>query len=210
MALVEVKVPDIGDFKDVAIIELLVKPGDTVKAEQSLITVESDKASMEIPSSHSGVVKELKVALGDKVSEGSLLLMQGGGEAAAAPRPPAPSSRAAPATAARQPPLRPRLLAASTSSSPTLATSRSRGDRGAGQGRDTVKAEQSLMRSNQQGSMESVVACRGQGIASSSATKVSKGTLLAIVELRAAAASAPARRHARQLRRPRRLQPAHQ
>jgi hypothetical protein len=64
MALVEVKVPDIGDFKDVAVIELLVKPGDTVAADQSLLTVESDKASMEIPSSHAGVVKELKVAAG--------------------------------------------------------------------------------------------------------------------------------------------------
>jgi pyruvate dehydrogenase E2 component (dihydrolipoamide acetyltransferase) len=71
--LVEVKVPDIGDFKDVAVIELLVKPGDTVAAEQSLLTVESDKASMEIPSSHAGVVKELKVKLGDKVSEGTLI-----------------------------------------------------------------------------------------------------------------------------------------
>ena len=75
MALVEVKVPDIGDFKDVEIIELLVKPGDAIKAEQSLITVESDKASMEIPSSHAGVVKEMKVALGDKVNEGSLILV---------------------------------------------------------------------------------------------------------------------------------------
>lgn len=75
MALIEVKVPDIGDFKEVEIIELMVKPGDTVKAEQSLITVESDKASMEIPSSHAGVVKELRVKVGDKVAEGSLLLM---------------------------------------------------------------------------------------------------------------------------------------
>ena len=75
MALVEVKVPDIGDFKDVEIIELLVKPGDNVKAEQSLLTVESDKASMEIPSSHAGVVKELKVKIGDKVGEGSSVLM---------------------------------------------------------------------------------------------------------------------------------------
>ena len=74
MALIEVKVPDIGDFKDVAIIELLVKPGDTVKAEQSLLTVESDKASMEIPSSHAGVVKDLKVALGDKINECTVLL----------------------------------------------------------------------------------------------------------------------------------------
>src|SRR5690349_15212616 len=74
MAQTEVKVPDIGDFKDVAVIELLVKPGDTVKVEQSLVTVESDKASMEIPSTHAGVVRELKVKVGDKVSEGSVLL----------------------------------------------------------------------------------------------------------------------------------------
>src|SRR3989338_7905221 len=74
MAMIEVQVPDIGDFKDVAIIEVLVKPGDTVKAEQSLITVESDKASMEIPSSHAGVVKEIKVALGDKIAEVSVVL----------------------------------------------------------------------------------------------------------------------------------------
>ena len=75
MALVEVKVPDIGDFDEVAVIELLVKVGDTVKAEQSLITVESDKASMEIPSSTAGVVKELLVKLGDKVKQGSVVLM---------------------------------------------------------------------------------------------------------------------------------------
>ena len=75
MSQVEIKVPDIGDFKEVEVIELLVKPGDTVKAEQSLITVESDKASMEIPSSQGGVVKELKVKIGDKVAEGSLVLI---------------------------------------------------------------------------------------------------------------------------------------
>ena len=97
MALVEVKVPDIGDFKDVEIIELLVKPGDTVKAEQSLITVESDKASMEIPSSHGGTVKEMKVALGDKVSEGTLVLTL---EAEAGAAAPAPAPAAAPAAAA--------------------------------------------------------------------------------------------------------------
>jgi len=66
MALIDIKVPDIGDFDEVTVIELLVKPGDLVKLEQSLITVESDKASMEIPCSHAGVVKELKVKLGDK------------------------------------------------------------------------------------------------------------------------------------------------
>ena len=75
MSMVEVKVPDIGDFKEVEVIELLVKVGDTIKVDQSLITVESDKASMEIPSSQSGVVKELKVKVGDKVAEGSALLM---------------------------------------------------------------------------------------------------------------------------------------
>ncbi|MCB2021100.1 MAG: dihydrolipoamide acetyltransferase, partial [Burkholderiaceae bacterium] len=89
MALVEVKVPDIGDFKDVEVIELLVKPGDTVAAEQSLITVESDKASMEIPSSHAGVVKDIKIQLGDKVNEGSLLLTLESEAGAAAPAAPA-------------------------------------------------------------------------------------------------------------------------
>ncbi|MCY7318118.1 MAG: dihydrolipoyl dehydrogenase [Ramlibacter sp.] len=75
MSSVEVKVPDIGDFDEVSVIELLVKAGDTIKAEQSLVTVESDKASMEIPSTHAGVVKELKVKLGDKVKQGSLILV---------------------------------------------------------------------------------------------------------------------------------------
>ena len=85
MALIEVKVPDIGDFDEVAVIELLVKVGDTVKVEQSLITVESDKASMEIPSSAAGVVKEIKVALGDKVKQGSVVVMLEAAGAAAAP-----------------------------------------------------------------------------------------------------------------------------
>jgi dihydrolipoamide dehydrogenase len=84
-SLIDVQVPDIGDFSEVTVIELLVKPGDTVKAEQSLITVESDKASMEIPSSHAGVVKELKVKLGDKVKQGSVVLALEGEGAAAAP-----------------------------------------------------------------------------------------------------------------------------
>jgi pyruvate dehydrogenase E2 component (dihydrolipoamide acetyltransferase) len=119
MALIEVKVPDIGDFDEVSVIELLVKPGDTVKAEQSLVTVESDKASMEIPSSTAGVVKELKVKLGDKVKQGSLLVMLEGttqsspsGQAGSAPPQTsagsaegaktvtsAPAAKAAPATA---------------------------------------------------------------------------------------------------------------
>src|SRR2546428_7765657 len=100
MALVEVKVPDIGDFKDVEIIELLVKPGDTVKAEQSVITVESDKASMEIPSSHAGVVKEIKVKVGDKVAEGSFLLVLESDAAGATPVAAAPAAAVAAAPAA--------------------------------------------------------------------------------------------------------------
>jgi len=106
MSQVEVKVPDIGDFKEVEVIELLVKPGDTVQAEQSLITVESDKASMEIPSSASGVVKELKVKLGDKVAEGSLVLLLELSEATTAPAPvatAAPVSAPAPSTSAAAP-----------------------------------------------------------------------------------------------------------
>ena len=98
MALVEVKVPDIGDFKDVAVIELLVKPGDTVAVDQSLVTVESDKASMEIPSSAAGVVRELKVALGDKINEGTVLLLLESAEAAV-PVPAVPAA-AVPAAAA--------------------------------------------------------------------------------------------------------------
>jgi pyruvate dehydrogenase E2 component (dihydrolipoamide acetyltransferase) len=104
MALVDIKVPDIGDFDEVTVIELLVKPGDTVKPEQSLLTVESDKASMEIPSSHGGVVKELRVKLGDKVKEGSVVLvLEAEGVAAASVAPAA----AAPAAAAQAPALAP-------------------------------------------------------------------------------------------------------
>ena len=104
MALIDIKVPDIGDFKDVAVIELLVKVGDTVAAEQSLVTVESDKASMEIPCSHAGVVKEIKVAIGDKINEGSVLLMleldslplAGGGLGRGSSEAPAPAVSGAP------------------------------------------------------------------------------------------------------------------
>ncbi|HEX5639655.1 MAG TPA: dihydrolipoyllysine-residue acetyltransferase [Burkholderiaceae bacterium] len=97
--LVEVKVPDIGDFKDVEVIEVLVKPGDTVAKEQSLVTVESDKASMEIPSSAAGVVKEMKVKLGDKVAEGALLLVLDADAGAPAPADKDPGAKAAPAPA---------------------------------------------------------------------------------------------------------------
>ncbi|MBC3808868.1 dihydrolipoyl dehydrogenase [Undibacterium seohonense] len=99
VGIVEVKVPDIGDFKEVEVIELMVKVGDTVKVDQSLITVESDKASMEIPSSHAGVVKEIKVKVGDKVAEGSLLvLVEGVGATASVVAAPAAPAQTAPAT----------------------------------------------------------------------------------------------------------------
>ena len=91
--LVEVKVPDIGDFKDVPIIEVLVNPGDTVKVEDPLITLESDKATMDVPAPSAGVIAEIKVKVGDKVSEGSLILtlnVQEGGTVAPAAAPPLP------------------------------------------------------------------------------------------------------------------------
>src|SRR6202162_826782 len=88
MSTIEVKVPDIGDFKDVPVIEVFVKPGDAVKAEASLVTLESDKATMDVPAPAAGTVKELKVKVGDKVSEGSAILtLDSGGTAAATSKP---------------------------------------------------------------------------------------------------------------------------
>ena len=102
MASIEILVPDIGDFDEVTVIELMVKVGDTVRAEQSLITVESDKASMEIPSSHGGVVKEIKIKLGDKVKQGSVVVLLEGSEVnqPVAPADAEPSARVSVAPAA--------------------------------------------------------------------------------------------------------------
>src|SRR5690554_5604037 len=102
--IIEVKVPDIGDVAEVDVIEVLVAEGDTVAQEQSLITVESDKASMEIPSTAAGVVKLLKVKVGDKVSEGSVIL-ELADDASASAQPPAaaaPTARAPDAEAPAQ------------------------------------------------------------------------------------------------------------
>src|SRR5260221_4643069 len=97
MPSTEVKVPDIGDFKSVEVIEILVKPGDTVAKEQSLITLESDKATMEIPSPGAGRVQSIKVKVGDKVSKGSpILVLEGGGMARTEAPAPAPAAKAAP------------------------------------------------------------------------------------------------------------------
>ena len=120
MALIDIKVPDIGDFKDVAVIEVLVKPGDTIKAEQSLITVESDKASMEIPSSHAGVVKELKVKLGDKVNEGTVVLSLEAAGAGAAPVAAAPALAAVASAATAAP--TPASAASAPVAAPTAAS----------------------------------------------------------------------------------------
>ena len=126
--LIDIKVPDIGDFRDVPIIEVLVKPGDQVKTEDPLITLESDKASMEVPSPVDGVVKEVRVKVGDKVSEGSLILVA---EAQVAPAGLAPERRsrraAAPPVRAHRLPTTARPPASTKSSrceSPTSATSR--------------------------------------------------------------------------------------
>ena len=127
MSIIDVKVPNIGDFKEVEVIELMVKVGDTVKVDQSLITVESDKASMEIPSSHAGVIMEIKIKVGDKVAEGSALLVldeTAGADAAVTTGSPAPAA-AAPVAAPAEiyAPARPDAapVAASNAPAPTMA-----------------------------------------------------------------------------------------
>src|SRR5436190_14776736 len=111
MSTIEVKVPDIGDFKDVPVIEVFVKPGDKVKAEDSLVTLESDKATMDVPAPAAGTVKELKVKLGDKVSEGSAILTLDTADGAAKAASPtsqasAPGAGATPSTTSTQAPAR--------------------------------------------------------------------------------------------------------
>ena len=204
MALVEVKVPDIGDFKEVEIIELLVKVGDTVAAEQSLITVESDKASMEIPSSHAGVVKELKVKIGDKVAEGSLVLVLEVAATAspATPAAPAAAPAAAPVaavSAAATAPVAPDVVA---SAGPVEVLVPDIGDFDevtvievmvkAG---DVLKVEQSLITvESDKASMEIPSSHAGvvKEVRVKVGDKVAKGTLVAIVEASAASAAAPA------------------
>ena len=204
MALVEVKVPDIGDFKDVEIIEVLVKPGDTIKVEQSLITVESDKASMEIPSSHAGVVKELKVKLGDRVGEGSLVLMlETDAAAAAAPAAPAPAQAAPAAVAA--PAAAPAAPAAApvAASGPIEVVVPDIGDFDevgviellANVG-DTIKVEQSLITVESDKASMEIPSSHGGVIKQllvKLGDKVSKGTKIAVIEATGGAASpAPA------------------
>ena len=127
MALTEIQVPDIGDFDSVGVIEVLVNVGDTIKVEQSLITVESDKASMEIPSSHAGVLKELRVKLGDKVAQGAVIAVIETADAAPAPAPAAaPAAEVVAASAAPAPIAEPKaaeVAAAPAQAAPATAAS---------------------------------------------------------------------------------------
>ncbi len=201
MSLIEVKVPDIGDFQDVAVIELLVKPGDSVKAEQSLITVESDKASMEIPSSHAGVVKELKVKIGDKVNQGSLVLLLESSEAAvSAPAAPAAAPTAAPAAAPAAPVA---ATAAAVSSGPIEVRVPDIGDfkdvaviEVFVKPGDTIKVEQSLITvESDKASMEIPSSAAGviESLLVKVGDKVNMGDLLAMVRgVGASPAAAPA------------------
>jgi pyruvate dehydrogenase E2 component (dihydrolipoamide acetyltransferase) len=212
MALVEVKVPDIGDFKEVEVIELLVKSGDTIKVDQSLLTVESDKASMEIPSGAAGVVKELKVKLGDKVSEGTIVLTVES-DAAAAPAPaasaaaPVAAAAAAPATAAAPAPAAPSSAPAAGGTRTIEIAVPDIGDSKdvsvievfikAG---DTLKAEQSVVTvESDKASMEIPSSHAGvvKEVRVQLGDKVSQGSVLAILEVsgggaQSAAAPAPA------------------
>ncbi|MBL0918225.1 MAG: dihydrolipoyllysine-residue acetyltransferase [Hydrogenophaga sp.] len=204
MASIDVKVPDIGDFDEVAVIELLVKPGDTVKAEQSLITVESDKASMEIPSSAAGVVKELKVKLGDKVKEGSVVVVleaEGAAPAEAPAAAPAPAASPAPAAAAPAPSA-PAPAAAPVASGPVEVKVPDIGDfkdvaviEVLVKVGDTIAVEQSLITvESDKASME--IPSSTAGVLKELKVKVGDtvniGDLLAIVEGSGAAAPAPA------------------
>ncbi|MEG1103066.1 MAG: dihydrolipoyllysine-residue acetyltransferase [Comamonas sp.] len=123
MALTEIKVPDIGDFDSVGVIEVLVNVGDTIKVEQSLITVESDKASMEIPSSHAGVLKELRVKLGDQVAQGGVIAVIETADTAAASAPAAASAQAPAPVAAVAPAAAPAPVAPASAAPAAAASS---------------------------------------------------------------------------------------
>ena len=192
MSTVDIKVPDIGDFKDVGVIEILVKPGDAVKAEQSLITVESDKASMEIPSSAAGVVRELKVRIGDKVCQGSVILSL---ESAAADAGAAPASRPAPVAAPQlpsQPPGQPSLVEVRV---PDIGDFKDVGviEVFVKPG-DAVKLEQSLVTvESDKASMEIPSSAAGviKALKVKLGDKVNQGDLLAIVESAGASLAPP-------------------
>jgi pyruvate dehydrogenase E2 component (dihydrolipoamide acetyltransferase) len=207
---IELQVPDIGDFKDVEVIEVLVKPGDKVEADQSLVTIESDKASMEIPASAGGVIKELKVKIGDKINQGTVIAIaevEGGAEAPAA-SPPAPvEAKPAPQSAAASPAPAP----AANASAPVAAAAADGGSIEAvvpdiGDFKDvevieilvkvgdTVAAEQSLITiESDKASMEIPSSAAGvvKELKVKIGDKINKGSVLAILEGAAGGAPAP-------------------
>jgi pyruvate dehydrogenase E2 component (dihydrolipoamide acetyltransferase) len=204
--IVQIKVPDIGDFKEVEVIEVLVAVGDTIKAEQSLITVESDKASMEIPASQGGVVKSISVKVGDKVAEGTVVLeveASGAGEAAAPAA--APAKEEAPkaeAQAAAQPAAAAAAAAPATSSGPVNIEVPDIGDFkevevievmvAVG---DTIKAEQSLITVESDKASMEIPASQGgvvKEVKVKVGDKVAKGSVVVVVEGAAPAAAAAA------------------
>ncbi|AXA69615.1 dihydrolipoyllysine-residue acetyltransferase [Achromobacter insolitus] len=204
--IVQIKVPDIGDFKEVEVIEVLVAVGDTIKAEQSLITVESDKASMEIPASQGGVVKSISVKVGDKVAEGTVVLeveASGAGEAAAPAAAPAKEeapkaeAKAAPQQAAAAAPAAP-----AAASGPVNIEVPDIGDFkevevievmvAVG---DTIKAEQSLITVESDKASMEIPASQGgvvKEVKVKVGDKVAKGSVVVVVEGAAPAAAAPA------------------
>ena len=199
--IVQIKVPDIGDFKEVEVIEVLVSVGDTIKAEQSLITVESDKASMEIPASQGGVVKSISVKVGDKVAEGTVVLEVEAAGAAAAPA--AAPAAAAPAKAAEA--AKPAAAAApapAASAGPVEIQVPDIGDFkevevievmvAVG---DTIKAEQSLITVESDKASMEIPASQGgvvKEVKVKVGDKVAKGSVVVVVEGSAPAAAAPA------------------
>ncbi|MBD9418132.1 dihydrolipoyllysine-residue acetyltransferase [Achromobacter sp. ACM04] len=204
--IVQIKVPDIGDFKEVEVIEVLVAVGDTIKAEQSLITVESDKASMEIPASQGGVVKSISVKVGDKVAEGTVVLeveASGAGEAAAPAA--APAKEEAPkaeAKAAAQPAAAAAAAAPAASSGPVNIEVPDIGDFkevevievmvAVG---DTIKAEQSLITVESDKASMEIPASQGgvvKEVKVKVGDKVAKGSVVVVVEGAAPAAAAAA------------------
>ncbi|AKP90953.1 dihydrolipoyllysine-residue acetyltransferase [Achromobacter ruhlandii] len=202
--VVQIKVPDIGDFKEVEVIEVLVAVGDTIKAEQSLITVESDKASMEIPASTGGVVKSISVKVGDKVAEGSVVLEVEAADAAApaakeAPKAEAPKQAAA---AAAAPAAKAEAAAPAASSGPVEIEVPDIGDFkevevievmvAVG---DTIKAEQSLITVESDKASMEIPASQGgvvKEVKVKVGDKVAKGSVVVVVEGSAPAAAAPA------------------
>jgi pyruvate dehydrogenase E2 component (dihydrolipoyllysine-residue acetyltransferase) len=202
MSAIEVKVPDIGDFTDVPVIEVLVKAGDAIKAEDSLVTLESDKATMDVPAPAAGVVKELRVKVGDKVSEGSVILILDSAAAAASSKPASTASAAPPAASAATAPAAAAPKAASSAASTVVVKVPDIGDFSdvpvievfvkVG---DTVKAEDSLVTlESDKATMDVPAPAAGvvKEVSIKVGDKVSEGTPIVVLESSAAGASAPA------------------